>query len=468
MSEEKNVIKELQDELFYKPKHVSEIISEEETKKADEFAEGYKYYMDNGKTERESVEFFVNKAKELGFTEFDRKKDYKPGDKIYFNNRGKSVILCVIGTRPISDGVKISAAHLDSPRLDLKPNPLYEDNEIAYFKTHYYGGIKKYQWTTIPLSLHGVIVKANGESVNVCIGEDDNDPQFVITDLLPHLAQNQMKQTMSEGVKGENLNILIGSRPFSKDEGSEKVKLNIIKLLNEKYGIVEDDFLSAELELVPAFKARDIGLDRSLIGAYGHDDKVCAYPAAEAIFAVENPAYTLLTVLTDKEEIGSDGNTGLNSSYMKYFISDLAKMGGEDPWRVLSASECLSADVNAAFDPMFPEVSEPKNASFVNRGVVITKYTGARGKSGSSDASAEYMGKIRKMLNENDVVWQIGELGKVDIGGGGTVAMYVANLDIDVVDLGVPVLSMHAPFEVISKLDLYMAYRAFKAFFEQK
>ncbi len=468
MSEEKNVIKELKDELFYSPKHVSEIISDEETKKADEFAEGYKYYMDNGKTERESVEFFVEKAKKLGFTEFDRKKSYKAGDKVYFNNRGKSVILCVIGTRPISDGVKISAAHLDSPRLDLKPNPLYEDNEMAYFKTHYYGGIKKYQWTTIPLSLHGVIVKANGEKVNVCIGEDESDPQFVITDLLPHLAQNQMKQTMAEGITGENLNILIGSRPFSKDEGSEKVKLNIMKILSEKYGVTEGDFLSAELELVPAYKARDIGFDRSLIGAYGHDDKVCAYPAAEAIFAVENPAYTLLTVLTDKEEIGSDGNTGLNSSYMKYFISDLAKMGGEEPWRVMSASECLSADVNAAFDPMFPEVSEPRNASFVNRGVVITKYTGARGKSGSSDASAEYMGKIRKLLNDNEVVWQIGELGKVDIGGGGTVAMYVANLDIDVVDLGVPVLSMHAPFEVISKLDLYMAYRAFKSFFEQK
>lgn len=468
MSEEKNVIKELKDELFYSPKHASEIISEDEVKKADEFAEGYKYYMDHGKTERESVEYFVEKAKSLGFTEFNRKSNYKPGDKVYYNNRGKSVILCVFGTRPICDGVKISAAHLDSPRLDLKPNPLYEDTELAYFKTHYYGGIKKYQWTAIPLALHGVIVKANGESVKVCIGEDDGDPQFVITDLLPHLAAEQMKRTMAEGIKGENLNILIGSRPFSKDEGSEKVKLNVIKLLSEKYGITESDFLSAELEVVPAFKARDIGFDRSLIGAYGHDDKVCAYPAAEAIFAVENPSYTLLTVLTDKEETGSDGNTGLNSSYLKYFISDLARMGGEEPWRVLSASECLSADVNAALDPIFADVSEPMNASFVNRGVVITKYTGARGKGSTSDASAEFMGKIRRMLDKENVVWQIGELGKVDIGGGGTVAMYVANLDIDVVDLGVPVLSMHAPFEVISKLDLYMAFRAFKAFFEQK
>ena len=438
------------------------------SKNADSFAEGYKYYMDNGKTERESVKFFIKKAEDLGYTPFDRSKKYNAGDKVYYNNRGKSVILCVFGKRPISDGVKISAAHLDSPRLDLKPNPLYEDGEMAYFKTHYYGGIKKYQWTAIPLSLHGVIVKKDGETIEVNVGEDENDPQFVITDLLPHLAGEQMKRTMAEGVKGENLNILIGSRPFSKDEGSEKVKLNIIKLLNEKYGITESDFLSAELEIVPAFKARDIGFDRSLIGAYGHDDKVCAYPAAEAIFAVENPSYTVLTVLTDKEETGSDGNTGLNSSYLKYFISDLAVMGGEEPWRVLSASECLSADVNAAYDPMFPDVSEPKNASFVNKGVVITKYTGARGKGGTSDASAEFMGKIRRMLDKENVVWQIGELGKVDIGGGGTVAMYIANLDIDVVDLGVPVLSMHAPFEVISKLDLYMAFRAFKAFFEQE
>lgn len=437
-------------------------------KEADEFCEGYKAYLDYAKIERESVEFFVAEAEKRGYTRFDRAKKYTAGDKVYYNNRGKSLILSVIGKKSISEGVKISAAHIDSPRLDLKPNPLYEDNALALFKTHYYGGIKKYQWTAIPLALHGVVVKANGESVRVCIGEDESDPKFVVTDLLPHLANDQMKQTMSEGVKGENLNILIGSRPFSKDEGSEKIKLNILKILNEKYGIVESDFLSAELEMVPAYKASDIGFDRSLIGAYGHDDKVCAYPAAQAIFAVENPEYTILTVLTDKEEIGSDGNTGLNSSYLKYFIADLAKMQDEEPWRVLSRSECLSADVNAAFDPTYPEVSERRNSSFVNNGVVITKYTGARGKSGTSDASAEYMGKIRRMLNDNDIVWQIGELGKVDAGGGGTVAMYVAALDVDVVDLGVPVLSMHAPFEVVSKLDVYMAYEAFRVFFEQK
>lgn len=463
-----NKLQELKDGLFYEPKHAMEIIDGETVKQADEFCEGYKSYLDEAKIERESVEFFVREAEKRGYTEFDNRKKYSAGDKVYYNNRGKSLILCVIGKKSVGEGVKISAAHIDSPRLDLKPNPLYEDTNLALFKTHYYGGIKKYQWTAIPLALHGVVVKANGERVKVRIGEDEGDPQFVVTDLLPHLAQEQMKQTMAEGIKGENLNILIGSRPFSKDEGGEKVKLNIMKILNEKYGIVESDFLSAELEAVPAYKARDIGFDRSLIGAYGHDDKVCAYPAAQAIFSVENPEYTCLTVLTDKEEIGSDGNTGLNSSYMKYFIADLATMQDEEPWRVLSNSECLSADVNAAFDPTYPEVSERMNSSYVNNGVVITKYTGARGKSGTSDASAEYMGKIRKMLNDSGVVWQIGELGRVDAGGGGTVAMYVAALNVDVVDLGVPVLSMHAPFEVVSKLDVYMAYRAFKVFFEQK
>lgn len=463
-----NKLQELKDGLFYEPKHAMEIIDGETVKQADEFCEGYKSYLDEAKIERESVEYFVREAEKRGYTEFDNRKKYSAGDKVYYNNRGKSLILCVIGKKSVGEGVKISAAHIDSPRLDLKPNPLYEDTNLALFKTHYYGGIKKYQWTAIPLALHGVVVKANGERVKVRIGEDEGDPQFVVTDLLPHLAQEQMKQTMAEGIKGENLNILIGSRPFSKDEGGEKVKLNIMKILNEKYGIVESDFLSAELEAVPAYKARDIGFDRSLIGAYGHDDKVCAYPAAQAIFSVENPEYTCLTVLTDKEEIGSDGNTGLNSSYMKYFIADLATMQDEEPWRVLSNSECLSADVNAAFDPTYPEVSERMNSSYVNNGVVITKYTGARGKSGTSDASAEYMGKVRKMLNDSGVVWQIGELGKVDAGGGGTVAMYVAALNVDVVDLGVPVLSMHAPFEVVSKLDVYMAYRAFKVFFEQK
>ncbi len=468
MSKEKSEGQKLREKLFYEPKHASDVINAEEVKKADGFCEEYKNFLNKAKTEREAVKYVEQKAIKNGFAPFDRDKKYNPGDKIYLNNRGKAIILAVIGKKSLKQGVRLSAAHIDSPRLDLKPNPLYEDSELALFKTHYYGGLKKYQWATIPLSLHGVIVKKDGSSVEINIGEDENDPQFVITDLLPHLGNEQAKRSLGDGIRGEELNVLIGSRPFKDDEVSEKVKLNVLNILNEKYGVTEADFLSAELEAVPAFKATDIGFDRSLIGAYGHDDRVCAYPAAEAIFDIEAPEYTAVTVLTDKEEIGSEGNTGLNSSYLKYFISDLAWTQNINYHTVLSNTHCLSADVNAAFDPTFPDVSERKNASYVNKGVVITKYTGARGKSGTSDASAEYMGKIRKMLDENNVVWQTGELGKVDAGGGGTVAMFLAALDIDVVDLGVPVLSMHAPFEVISKLDLYMAYRAFKIFFEEK
>ena len=468
MSKEKSRAEELKEKLFYNPKHASEVISQEESDKADAFCEEYKSFLNKAKTEREAVEYVVEKAEKNGFVEFDRAKKYNAGDKVYYNNRGKSIILAVIGKKGLENGTRLSAAHIDSPRLDMKQNPLYEDTEIAYFKTHYYGGVKKYQWTAIPLSLHGVIVKRDGTKAYVNVGEDDNDPKFVVTDLLPHLAAEQMKRTLADGIRGEELNILIGSRPFKDDEASEKVKLNIMNILFEKYGIIESDFLSAELEAVPAFKSCDIGFDRSMIGSYGHDDRVCAYPAAEAVFNIENPEYTAITVLTDKEEIGSDGNTGLNSSYFKYFVADLANMQGVNYHTVLSNTHCLSADVNAAFDPTFPDVSERRNASYINKGVVITKYTGSRGKAGTSDASAEYMGKIRSMLDGADIVWQSGELGKVDAGGGGTVAMYLAALNIDVVDLGVPVLSMHAPFEVVSKLDVYMAYRAFKTFFEEK
>ena len=468
MSKEKSRAEELKEKLFYNPKHASEVISQEETDKADAFCEEYKNFLNKAKTEREAVAYVLEKAKKNGFVEFDRAKKYNAGDKVYYNNRGKSIILAVIGKKGLESGTRLSAAHIDSPRLDMKQNPLYEDTEIAYFKTHYYGGVKKYQWTAIPLSLHGVIVKRDGTKAYVNVGEDDNDPKFVVTDLLPHLAAEQMKRTLADGIRGEELNILIGSRPFKDDEASEKVKLNIMNILFEKYGIIESDFLSAELEAVPAFKSCDIGFDRSMIGSYGHDDRVCAYPAAEAIFNIDNPEYTAITVLTDKEEIGSDGNTGLNSSYFKYFVADLANTQGVNYHTVLSNTHCLSADVNAAFDPTFPDVSERRNASYINKGVVITKYTGSRGKAGTSDASAEYMGKIRSMLDGAEVVWQSGELGKVDAGGGGTVAMYLAALDIDVVDLGVPVLSMHAPFEVVSKLDVYMAYRAFKTFFEEK
>ncbi|HBL40720.1 MAG TPA: aminopeptidase [Ruminococcaceae bacterium] len=456
---------ELRKELFYQPKHICDCVGEEEIKKADAFAEGYKSFMSENKTEREIVSFVSRLAEENGYAPFDSKAVYHAGDKVIYNNRGKAVILAVIGQKPVEEGVRIAVAHIDSPRLDLKPNPLYEDTDLALFKTHYYGGIKKYQWTAIPLSLHGVVMKKNGESLTVNIGEDAGDPKFVVTDLLPHLATDQMKRTLSEGVKGEELNVLVGSRPFAEDEGSERVKLNILSILNEKYGLIESDFLSAELEIVPAFGADDIGFDRGLIGAYGHDDRVCAYPSLMAVLDCGEPAYTAVTVLTDKEEIGSDGNTGLESEYLSYFLSDLARMQGCAGRDVMSKSECLSADVNAAFDPTFPSVMDKMNASYANRGIVVTKYTGARGKSGTSDASAEFMGRVRRLFDENGVVWQIGELGKVDEGGGGTVAKYMARHNIDVVDVGVPVLSMHAPYEVISKLDLYMAYRAFLTFF---
>lgn len=467
MCEEKSRADILKEQLFIKKEHTSAVIGESGVNEADSFSEGYMNFLDAAKTEREAVEQALLLAKAGGFTEFDKNTRYPAGSKVYVNNRDKAVILAVIGHNDITEGVRIAAAHIDSPRLDLKPNPLYEDSEMAYFKTHYYGGIKKYQWTAIPLALHGVIVKKDGEKVTVNIGENDDEPKFVITDLLPHLAANQMRSTMAEGIKGESLNVLIGSRPFDNTPGADSVKLNIMNILFEKYGVTEEDFLSAELEAVPAFKACDIGFDRSMIGAYGHDDRVCAYPALSAILDCDDPDYTCITVLTDKEETGSDGNTGLNSNYLEYFICDLASVYGAEGRDVLSKSKCLSADVNAAFDPNFPEVYERKNTCYINNGVVITKYTGSRGKGGTSDASAEFMGEIRRILDSENVCWQTGELGKVDEGGGGTVAKYIAHLNVDVVDLGVPVLSMHAPFETVSKTDVYMTYKAISAFFNK-
>lgn len=465
MSNEKSAADLLKEELFFEKKHFSVQMSEEELKKADDFCEGYKEFLATAKTERECVDYMIEKAEAQGFVAFDNKKAYKAGDKVYFNNRGKSIILAVMGKKGVSEGAKIVAAHIDSPRLDLKPTPLYESSELAYFKTHYYGGIKKYQWVAIPLSLHGVMIKKDGESVKISIGEKEGEPKFVITDLLPHLDKEQSKRPLLEGIKGEELNILIGSRPFKSDSGSELVKLNVLKILNEKYGVTEKDFISAELELVPALPVSDIGFDSSLIGAYGHDDRVCAYPAAIAAFNMDVPEHTVITVLADKEEIGSDGNTGLNSAFMKYFICDLAKAEGLEGRDVLSMSECLSADVNAGFDPTFPSVHDKYNCCTLNYGCVITKYTGARGKSSTSDASAEFMCKVRRILDNANVSWQIGELGAVDEGGGGTVAKYVANLNVDVVDLGVPVLSMHAPYEIVSKADVYSTYRACFEFF---
>lgn len=464
MSEKKSEAEQLKKKLFSERKNAVLTMKEEDLKKCDQFGEDYKKFLDDAKTERESVSVSIALAEKAGFVAFQEGMSLKPGDKVYYNNREKAAVFAVIGKEPIAKGVRISVAHVDSPRLDLKQCPVYEDTEIALLKTHYYGGIKKYQWTAIPLALHGVIIKADGTSVTVRVGEEEGDPVFCVTDLLPHLAGDQMKRSSGELIKGEELNILIGSRPFKDDDASERVKLNILKLLNEKYGVVEDDFLSAELELVPAFKAKDIGFDRSMIGAYGHDDRVCAYTALRACLECDCPEKTILTVLADKEEIGSVGNTGLNSAFVKYFIADLGKCFQTDSWTILSHSECLSADVNAAFDPTFPDVSERRNTCYLNKGVVVTKFTGSRGKGGTSDASAEFMGRVRRLLDDNQVIWQTAELGRVDLGGGGTVAQFVAGMNVDVIDVGVPVLSMHAPYEIVSKIDVYMAYLAFVAF----
>lgn len=464
MSEEKSVSAELKEKLFNNRKNGRLTVDDTVLEAASEFCEGYKCFLNLAKTEREAVKTAVAMAEAHGFKPFELGKSYRAGEKLYVNNRGKAAAFVVVGAEPVESGVNITAAHIDSPRLDLKPNPLYEELELALFKTHYYGGIRKYQWPTVPLALHGVFVKKDGSVVEVALGEDDGDPKFVVNDLLPHLAAEQSKRTLSEGIKGEELNVLIGSHPFRDDSGSELVKLNILKLLNEKYGVTEEDFLSAELELVPAAKACDIGFDRSLVGAYGQDDRVCAYPALNAILNVENPVRTAVAVLADKEEIGSEGNTGLNSDFLRYLIGDLAKMQGGDGTVALRSSRCLSADVNAGMDPTFQSPFERRNASLLNYGVVLTKYTGARGKSSTNDASAEYVAEIRAMLDNAGIIWQTGELGKVDIGGGGTVAMYIANLGVNVVDLGVPVLSMHAPFETTAKLDIYMCFRAMYEF----
>lgn len=461
---EKTMGEKLKEELFLKKENGLKNISDEKWEKVTTFCEGYKSFLTKAKTEREAVKVSVEIAEKAGFLPFDANKKYTAGDKYYVNNRGKAAAFVVVGKENCEKGLQITAAHIDSPRMDLKPNPLYEDSDLALFKTHYYGGIKKYQWTTIPLSLHGVFAKKDGSVVNVNIGEDEADPCFVVTDLLPHLAQEQSKRTLSDGIKGEELNILIGSRPFKDDKASELVKLNILKILNEKYGVTEADFLSAELEVVPAVKPRDIGFDRSLIGAYGHDDRVCAYPALMAITEIDTPDKTAVCILADKEETGSDGNTGLNSDFLRFVIRDLAEIQGVDYTVALRNSKCLSADVNAGMDPTFKDVMEAKNAAKLNYGAVITKYTGARGKSGTSDASAEYVAYVRNMCDKADIIWQTGELGRVDLGGGGTVAMYVANMGVDVVDLGVPVLSMHAPFEIVSKLDVYETYRTMYEF----
>lgn len=457
--------KKLEEQLLWKFPHIAKE-APDQVQQAAEFCEGYKEFLDKGKTERECVAAAKKLLKKAGYEKLDVTKKYKPGDKVYQVNRDKAITITTFGKKPVSEGVRINGAHIDSPRLDLKPNPLYEKSDIAYFKTHYYGGIRKYQWGTVPLAMHGVVMKKNGERVDICIGEEAGDPVFCVSDLLPHLAAKQNERKLAEGLKGEELNIIVGSVPFIDDEVKEPVKLMALKLLHEKYGITEADFFRAEIEMVPAQKAADVGLDRSLIGSYGQDDRVCAYTALMAEIMTEHPTYTTVTILTDKEEIGSEGNTGLNSDYVKHYLEYLAEMEGVNPKEVFKNSLCLSSDVNAAYDPTFSDVFEANNSSYINKGCVLTKYTGARGKSGSNDASAETMAKVIGIMEAEGVYWQAGELGAVDQGGGGTIAKYVAHMNIDVVDLGVPIISMHSPFELASKLDIYNTYKAFLAFYK--
>lgn len=454
---------ELAEKLVWKAPNIAKD-APKQIAKAEKFCEGYKKFLNEGKTERECVAALTARLVKAGYKPYDVNASYKPGDKVYYVNRKKSLIATTFGAKGLEYGVRLNGAHIDSPRLDLKPSPLYEKDDIALFKTHYYGGIRKYQWTTIPLAMHGVVVKKDGEVVDIKIGEDENDPVFCITDLLPHLSAKQNERKLSDGIRGEELNIVVGSVPYQDDEVKEPVKLMALKLLNDKYGITEADFYRAEIEMVPAVKAADVGLDRSLVGAYGQDDRVCAYTALMAEIDTDMPEHTTVTFFADKEEIGSEGNTGLNSDFLLHYLEDLAEQAGVNIRTLLRNSMCLSSDVNAAFDPTFPQVYEPLNSSYINKGCVLTKYTGARGKSGSNDASAETMAEVIRIMEKEGVYWQAGELGAVDEGGGGTIAKLVAHMDIDTVDLGVPVLSMHAPFELTSKLDVYNTYKAFKAF----
>ena len=455
---------ELRESLLMAPKNGYTKLSAEQREEMNAYAKRYMAFMDAAKTEREATDWAVVEAEKNGFKPFDPGMDVKSGDKIYYNNRGKAIALAVIGTEPLSAGSNICAAHVDSPRMDLKPNPLYEDGEIAYFKTHYYGGIKKYQWPTINLALHGVVCRKDGTTVNITIGEDDNDPVLMVSDLLPHLAANQMQENAAKVIKGEQLNVILGTEPIE-GEGGDLVKLNIMKMLNEKYGIIEADFQSAELNIVPAGRCREVGLDRSLIGAYGHDDRVCAYAELEALFNIPTPTKTAVCILADKEEIGSVGVSGMQSAYFEHFMGGLCDAQGVKLEDCFANSFCLSADVSNAHNPNFPDVSCRMNNSKLNYGISICKYTGSRGKGGASDASAEAMLHVRNTFENNGVLWQIATLGKVDVGGGGTVAAYMANRNIVTVDAGVPVLSMHAPLELVSKLDCYMTMLGCKAIY---
>ncbi|WP_425446552.1 aminopeptidase [Dethiothermospora halolimnae] len=472
---EKSKGKKLQEKLTHKWNNVWEKLDEKETKKLFDFNDEYKVFLDKGKTERESAQEIIRMAKENGYINIEEaiEKGMKiePGMKIYANNKDKGVAMFVIGKEDLTKGMNIVGSHIDAPRIDLKQFPLYEDGELGMLKTHYYGGVRKYQWVALPLALHGVVIKSNGEKINVVIGEDEKDPVFMITDLLPHLAKDQAAKKLSEGITGEGLNIIIGSVPYEEKDLSDKIKLNVLNILNEKYGIEEEDFTTAEFEAVPAGKARDIGLDRSLIAAHGHDDRVCAFTSLKAVLGIETPNRTAVGLFVDKEEIGSVGNTGMQSRFFENAVAELIGLSDENyselkTRRALANSRVLSADVAAGFDPNFPEVLDKRNAAFMGKGITLVKYTGARGKGGCNDANSEYISDVRRIFNENDIVWQMSELGKVDQGGGGTIAYILANYGMEVVDCGVPVLSMHAPYEIVSKADVYMTYKGYKAFYE--
>ena len=464
MSEKKSKGQERYDELAYEKKNYFTVASKEERKAIFDYAEGYKTFLDNAKTEREACEVAVKMAKDAGFTEYKFGDKLGAGDKKYFVNRGKSVVVFRVGTKNLEeDGFRLIASHIDAPRVDIKQNPLYEEAGLCFLKTHYYGGIKKYQWTTIPLALHGVVVLKNGKKVEIKVGEDPADPVFYIDDLLPHLGAEQMAKGGAKIIEGEQLNVVVGSMPYDDEKVEKKIKLTVLNILNEKYGMCEEDFISAELSAVPAYPARDIGFDRALIGAYGHDDRVCAYPALTAVLNNESE-HTVVAMLVDKEEIGSEGNTGMQSRIYSDLLEDICEAMGASFRKTRYVSKCLSSDVTAAYDPNFASVYERMNSAMLACGTCMNKFTGARGKSGSNDANAEFVGEVRAMFESDGVVWQTAELGKVDAGGGGTVAKFLANLNIDTVDLGVPVISMHAPWELISKADLYSNYRAFIAF----
>lgn len=458
--------------LEKKYKFFWETANEDEVTKAMAFSEGYKKFMDAAKTERESVVEIVKIAEENGYKNLEllikSGSKINPGDRIYAINKDKAIALFNIGNGSMLKGMNIIGSHIDAPRIDLKPNALYQDEGLALFETHYYGGIKKYQWVTIPLAIHGVFVKENGEIVNVVIGEDENDPVVYITDLLIHLSANQMDKKLAKGIEGEDLNILVGSIPLNDSKSKEKVKANILKILNEKYGIIEEDFVSAEIEIVPAGKSRDVGLDRSMVMAYGHDDRICAYTSLIALTEIKNQSKTSVALFVDKEEIGSVGATGMESRFFENIVAEIMNLKGEysdlNIRRALSSSNMLSADVTAAMDPIYKSVLEKNNAAYLGKGVVLTKYTGSRGKSGSNDANAEFVAKLRGIFNNNNITWQTAELGKVDQGGGGTIAYILAQYGMEVIDCGVALLSMHAPFEIASKADIYETYKAYKAF----